>query len=142
VTEPVAEAPPTVLRVAVGVWLAAGVFGLFNVLYLWWRRAELRDIALREGLATPEGVDAAITTLVVQLTIAGVLFTAAYGLFGLLLRRRRRWARLALMLVGALHLLWVVLPGVNAGNLITVLLIGTGFALTWRPATSHWLKEQ
>lgn len=139
---PATTPPPTVVRAAVGVWLAAGVFGLLNVLYLWWRRAELREVALREGLATPGGVDAAITTLLVQLTVAGVLFTIAYGIFGVFLRRRRRWARLALVVTGALHLLWVVLPGVNAANLVTVLLVGTGFVLTGRPVAAHWLKEQ
>jgi hypothetical protein len=135
-------APPPVVRAAIGVWLAVGVFGLLNVLYLWLRRADLREVALRDGAATPGGVDQAISTLLLQLTVVGLVFTAAYAVLGVMLRRRRRWSRIALTVVAGLHLLWVVLPGVNAANLVTVLLIGTGFTLTWRPVTAHWVKEQ
>jgi hypothetical protein len=134
--------PPTALRGAVGVWLALGVFGLVNVLYLWVRRDALRESALRDGIAPADQIDSTVTTLIVQLTVAALLFAGAYALFALMLRRGRRSARVALTVIAGLHLLWVVLPGVSAANLVTVLLIAIGLALTWRPVTAHWLKEQ
>jgi hypothetical protein len=142
-TEPTEVTPPPLaLRAAVGVWAALGVFGLLNVVYLWFERGALRDEALRRGLVTEQNADSTITTLLVQLTAALLLFAAGYAVFAWFLRRGRRWTRIALSVLGGLHLLWVVLLSPSPANLISVLLIGIGLALTWRPTASHWLKEQ
>jgi hypothetical protein len=125
--------PPLALRAAVGVWLALAVFGLFNVVFLWLNQDKVSQ-ALRPGVAAAD--------VLVPLTVAAVFFAAAYGLFTWLLRRGRRRARIGLAVTAFLHLVWVVLPGVSLANLITVVLLGVGLVLTWRPAASHWLKEQ
>jgi hypothetical protein len=122
-----------VLRAAVGVWLALAVFGLFNVVFLWSNQDKVRE-ALRPGLA--------VSDVLVPLTVAAAFFAAAYGLFSWLLRRGRRRARIGLTATAFLHLIWVVLPGVSLANLITVVLLGLGLVSTWRPAASHWLREQ
>jgi hypothetical protein len=142
-TEPTeATPPPKALRAAVGVWLALGVFGLLNVVYLWFQRNALRDEALRRGLVNEQNADSTITTLLVQLTATLLLFAVGYTIFAWFLRKGHRWARIALSLLAGLHLLWVVLLSQSPANLVSVLLMGIGFALTWRPTTSHWLKEQ
>jgi hypothetical protein len=142
-TEPTGVAPPPkALRAAVGVWLALGVFGLLNVVYLWFERDTLRDEALRRGLVNEQNADSTITSLLVQLTAALLLFAVGYGIFAWFLRKGHRWTRIALSVLGGLHLLWVVLLSPSPANLVSVLLIGIGLAFTWRPTTSHWLKEQ
>lgn len=141
-TEPTTTPPPTALRAAVGVWLALGVFGLLNVVYLWFERDMLRAEALRRGLVTEQNADSTITSLLVQLTGALGIFAVGYAVFAWFLRKGRRWTRVALTVLGGLHVLWVVLLSPSPANLVSVLLIGVGLALTWRPAASHWLKEQ
>jgi small-conductance mechanosensitive channel len=126
--------PPLALRAAVGVWLALAVFGLFNVVFLWLNQDKVRE-ALRP--------DVTVSDVLVPLTVAAVLFAAAYGLFTwLLLRRGKRRARIGLSATAFLHLIWVVLPGVSLANLITVVLLGVGLVLTWRRSAAHWLREQ
>jgi hypothetical protein len=125
--------PPLVLRAAVGVWLALAVFGLFNVVFLWVNQDKVRE-ALRPGVAVQD--------VLVPLTVAAVFFAILYGLFAWLLRRGKRRARIGLTATAFLHLIWVVLPGVSLANLITVVLLGLGLVSTWRPAASHWLREQ
>jgi hypothetical protein len=125
--------PPLALRAAVGVWLALGVFGLFNVAFLWLNQDEVRK-AVRPEVA--------VSGVLLPLTVAAVFFAVAYGLLTWLLRRGRRRARIGLSATAFLHLLWVVLPGVSVANLITVVLLGVGLVLTWWPSASHWLREQ
>ena len=57
------------------------------------------------------------------------------------LRRGRRWARGVLTGVVVLHVLWIVLPGASAANLVTLLLIAVGLAFTWLPGTAQWVKQ-
>lgn len=125
--------PPFALRAAVGVWLALAVFGLFNVVFLWLNQDKVRE-ALQSNFT--------VSDVLVPLTVAAVFFAASYGLFTWLLRRGKRRARIGLTVTALLHLIWVVLPGVSLANLITVVLLGLGLVLTWRPAASHWLREQ
>jgi len=125
--------PPLVLRGAVGVWFALAVFGLFTVTFLWINQAKL-TASLPEGMTVRDAL--------VPLTIAAVFFGLAYGLFGWLLRRGNRRARVGLTVTAFLHLIWVVLPGVSLASMITVVLLGVGLVLTWRPAASHWLRAQ
>ncbi|WNV91034.1 hypothetical protein [Umezawaea sp. Da 62-37] len=125
--------PPTALRGAVGVWLATAVFGLFTVGYLWIRPDAVREV-LRPG--------GSIADVLGPLTVAALVFGGAYAVFAPMLLRGKRWARGALTATAALHLLWVMLPGVSVAGFITVLMIGIAAVLTWRRSTAHWLKEQ
>jgi hypothetical protein len=128
--------PPAVLRGAVAVWLALGAFLLLENVVLWLRRDELEQAAARAG-----DDPGAVSGLLVQLTVVAVGFTIGYGLFGWLLRQGRRWSRGVLTGVAVLHVLWIVLPGASAVNLVTLLLIAVGLALTWLPGTAQWVKQ-
>lgn len=128
--------PPAVVRGAVGVWFALGAFGLLTNIYLWLRRDELKESAVRAG-----DDPANVTGILAQLTIVAVGFALGYGLFGWLLKLGRRWARGVLTGVAVLHVLWIVLPGASAVNMVTLLLIAVGLALTWLPGTAQWVKQ-
>ena len=128
--------PPAVVRGAVAVWLALGVFLLLENGVLWLRRDEFEQAAARAG-----DDPAAVPGLLAQLTVVAVAFTIGYGLFGWLLRQGRRWSRGVLTGVAVLHVLWIVLPGASAVNLVTLLLIGVGLAFTWLPGTAQWVKQ-
>lgn len=135
-TPAVTGQPPAVVRGAVAVWFALGAFLLLENLVLWLRREELERAAVRAG-----DDPAAISGLLTQLTVVAVGLAIGYGLFGWLLRKGRRWARGVLTAVGVLHVLWIVLPGASAVNLVTLLLIGVGLAFTWLPGTAQWVKQ-
>ncbi|MFI9007092.1 hypothetical protein ACIGNX_07680 [Actinosynnema sp. NPDC053489] len=128
--------PPPVVRGAVAVWFALAAFLLLENVVLWLRREELERAAARAG-----DDPAVIPGLLGQLTAVAVGFGIGYGLFGWLLRRGRRWARGVLTAVAVLHVLWIVLPGAGAVNLVTLLLICLGLALTWLPGTAQWVKQ-
>ncbi|MEU4764980.1 hypothetical protein AB0H12_17150 [Actinosynnema sp. NPDC023794] len=128
--------PPAVVRGAVAVWLALGAFLLVENVVLWLRRDEFEEAAARAG-----DDPAAVPGLLAQLTVVAVAFTIGYGLFGWLLRHGRRWSRGVLTGVAVLHVLWIVLPGASAVNLVTLLLIGVGLAFTWLPGTAQWVKQ-
>ncbi|WP_447004620.1 hypothetical protein ACRAKI_34355 [Saccharothrix isguenensis] len=128
--------PPAVVRGAVGVWFALGAFGLLTNIYLWWQRGELEASAARAGHDP-----ANVTGLLTQLTIVAIGFALGYGLFGWLLKLGRRWSRGVLTGVAVLHVLWIVLPGASAVNLVTLVLIAVGLALTWLPGTAQWVKQ-
>ncbi|MBB5806334.1 hypothetical protein F4560_006102 [Saccharothrix ecbatanensis] len=128
--------PPAVVRGAVGVWFALGAFGLLTNIYLWLRRGSLEESAVRAG-----DDPANVTGLLSQLTVVAIGFALGYGLFGWLLKLGRRWARGVLTGVAVLHVLWIVLPGASAVNLVTLLLIAVGLALTWLPGTAQWVKQ-
>lgn len=128
--------PPRVVRAAVALWFALAAFALVSNGFLWLRRGALEEGARRAGHDP-----AAVTGLLVQLTVVAAGFALGYGLFGYLLRRGSRWARGVLTAVAVLHVLWIVLPGASAVNLVTLLLIATGLALTWLPGTAQWVKQ-
>lgn len=128
--------PPSVVRGAVGVWFALGAFVLLTNLYLWFRRGALEEAAVRAGHDP-----ANVTGLLTQLTVVAVGFAIGYGLFGWLLKSGRRWSRGVLTAVAVLHVLWIVLPGASAVNMVTLLLIAIGLALTWVRGTAQWVKQ-
>ncbi|MFD0199332.1 MULTISPECIES: hypothetical protein [Saccharothrix] len=128
--------PPAVVRGAVAVWFALGVFLVFQNVVLWLSRARLEEAALRANDDPAE-----VPRLLTQLTVVAVFFAFGYGLFGWLLRQGRRWARGVLTAVAVLHVLWIVLPGAGATELVTLLLIGVGLAFTWLPGTAQWVKQ-
>lgn len=128
--------PPAVVRGAVAVWLALGVFLVLENVVLWLRRDEFEQAAARAG-----DDPAAVSGLLVQLTVVALVFTVGYGLFSRLLRQGRRWSRGVLTGVAVLHVLWIVLPGASAVNLVTLLLIAVGLAFTWLPGTAQWVKQ-
>jgi hypothetical protein len=128
--------PPSVVRGAVGVWFALGAFLLMENVVLWLRRDELEQSAVRAG-----DDPALVTGLLTQLTVVAVGFGLGYGLFGWLLKQGRRWSRGVLTGVAVLHVLWIVLPGASAVNLVTLVLIAVGLALTWLRGTAQWVKQ-
>jgi hypothetical protein len=125
-----------VVRGAVAVWFALGAFLLLENIVLWLRRDELERSAVRLG-----DDPANVTALLAQLAVVAVGFAIGYGVFGWLLRSGRRWARGVLTGVAVLHVLWIVLPATSAANLVTLLLIALGLALTWLPGTAQWVKQ-
>jgi hypothetical protein len=126
------EAPRTV-RIAVGLWLAVAVFVLFTSAGLWFQHGEIERMS-----GKPPGE---VTNFLLALTVAAVVFAAVYGLLAWLLVRRRNWARIALTVVAVVHMLWLLLVGVSAANLVTLLLICVAIVFTWQSATAQWLTE-
>ena len=129
-------APPPVVRAATAGWFALGVFLLLENAVLWLRRDEFEQAAARAG-----DDPALVGGIFVQLTAVALLFGVGYVGGGLLLRRGRRWARGVLTVVAALHVLWIVLPGATAVNLVTLLLVAVGLALTWLRGTAQWVRQ-
>ncbi|MFC5057967.1 hypothetical protein [Saccharothrix xinjiangensis] len=132
------EQPPPVVRGAVGVWLALAAFVLFEHAVLWIRRGDLLEAAARAG--DPPG---RVNEILVQLALVTAFLAIGYGLFGWLLNVGKRWARGVLTAVAVLHVLWIVLPGAgaNAANLVALLLIAAGLALTWLRGTAQWVRQ-
>ncbi|WP_367134605.1 hypothetical protein [Saccharothrix sp. HUAS TT1] len=128
--------PPPVVRGAVSVWFALSAFLVLENVVRWLRRDEFEQAAARAG-----DDPAAVVSLLTQLTVVAVGFAIGYGLFGWLLRRGTRWARGVLTGVSVLHVLWIVLPGASAVNVVTLLLIAVGLSLTWLPATARWVRS-
>lgn len=126
--------PPTSLRIAAGCWLATAVFGLLNVISLWFLRQQVADRA-----KVPVGE---VTGLVVSITLVTLVFAGAYVYLTLKLYRRRRWARGVISAVAVAHMLWLLLLGVSAATLVTLLLISVGAVLTWNPRTAQWIAEK
>ncbi|MFC6089346.1 hypothetical protein [Saccharothrix lopnurensis] len=132
------EQPPAVVRGAVGVWLALAAFVLFEHAVLWFRRDDLLAAAERAG-----DPPARVNEILLQLALVSALLAIGYGLFGWLLKAGKRWARGVLTAVAVLHVLWIVLPGASgdAANLVVLLLIAAGSALTWMPGTAQWVRR-
>ncbi|MBB5954728.1 hypothetical protein FHS29_001298 [Saccharothrix tamanrassetensis] len=129
--------PSPSARAAVALWYALGVFGVLNAAYLWVRRGALDEAAARDGLPP-----STVTALLVRLTVAAVVFGAGYAVFARLLGRRKRWARGALTAVAVVHVLWLLLTRAAGANVVVLLLIATGLALTWLRGTAQWVKPQ
>jgi len=129
--------PAPSARVAVALWYALGVFGVLNAAYLWARRGALEDAAARGGLDP-----SAVTGLLVQITVAAVVFGAGYVGFARCLRLRKRWARGAVTAVALAHVLWLALTGGAQANLVVLLLLVAGSAFTWLRGTAEWVGQQ
>lgn len=126
------DAPRTV-RIAVGLWLAVAVFVLFTSAGLWLQRGEIERLS-----GKPPGE---VTTFLLALTVVAVIFAAVYGWLTRLFLKRRGWARIALSLVAIGHMLWLLIVGVSAANLVTLLLICGAIVFTWQSAAAQWLAE-
>jgi hypothetical protein len=126
------EAPRPV-RIAVGLWLAIVVFAQFISAGLWIERGEIERMS-----GKPAGQ---VTTFLVALTVVAVVFGVVYGWLAWMFFRRRNWARIALTAVAVVHLLWLLLVGVSAASLVTLLLICAAIVFTWQRAAAQWLAE-
>ncbi|MFD9699330.1 hypothetical protein [Lentzea sp. NPDC059081] len=124
---------PRPVRVAVGLWLAIAVFILFTTAGLWFQRAEIEQLSGR-----PAGD---VTTFLVALTVVGVIFAALYGWLTRTFLRRKGWARPALSIVAVVHMMWLLIVGVSAASLVTLLLICVAIVFTWQRATAQWVAE-
>lgn len=126
------EAPRPV-RIAIGLWLAIAVFVLFTTVGLWFQRGEIERISSRSS--------ADVTNFLVALTVVSVIFAAVYGWLTRLLYKRRNWARVVLSVVSIVHMIWLLLVGLSAANLVTLLLICAAIVFTWQARTAQWLAE-
>ena len=124
---------PRPVRIAVGLWLAVAVFVLFTSAGLWFQRGEIERMS-----GKPPGE---VTTFLLSLTVVAVIFAAGYGWLTWLLVKRRNWARIVLSLVALVHMLWLLVVGVSAASLVTLLLICAAIVFTWQSATAQWLAE-
>jgi hypothetical protein len=125
--------PPTAVRIAAGLWLAAAVFALLTAISLWVLRGEL---ASRAGVPVGE-----LTGLLVTVTVVTVVFGVVYVLLVSKLYQARKWSRPALSVVGIVHMLWLFVTGVSASSLVTLLLISVAVVLTWQRRTAQWMAE-
>jgi hypothetical protein len=124
---------PRPVRVAVGLWLATAVFVLFTTAGLWFQRGEIEQLSGRSS--------GDVTNFLVALTVVGVVFAALYGWLTRMFLLRRNWARAALSVVAIGHMLWLLIVGVSAANLVTLLLICVAIVFTWQRAAAQWVAE-
>ncbi|SDF62826.1 hypothetical protein SAMN05216553_102401 [Lentzea fradiae] len=124
---------PRPVRVAVGLWLATAVFVLFTTAGLWFQRGEIERLSGRSS--------GDVTDFLLALSVVGVLFAALYGWLTRLFLKRRNWARVALSVVAVAHMLWLLVVGVSAANLVTLLLICVAIVFTWQRAAAQWTEE-
>lgn len=124
---------PKQVRIAAGLWFAIAVFVLFTAIGLWFQRGEIERLS---GRASGE-----VTTFLVALTVIAVLFSALYAWLTRTFLRRRAWARISLSFVAIGHMLWLLVVGISAANLVTLLLICAAVIFTWQPAAAQWLAE-
>lgn len=126
-------APPTAVRVAAGLWLATAVFAVLTLIGIW---------VLRDDLARQAGVQVGdVTSVLVALTIVTLAFGGAYVWLTSKLYQARKWARAALSAIGVVHMLWLLITGVSAASLVTLVLISVAVVLTWQPSTAKWMAE-
>lgn len=126
------DAPRTV-RIAVGLWLAIAVFVVFTTAGLWFQRGEVQQLT--------NWTSGQVTGFLTTLSVAALIFVAAYALLTRLFLRRRNWARIALSFIAIVHMIWILFLGVSAANLVTLLLICAAIVFTWQRATAQWLAE-
>lgn len=126
------DAPRTV-RIAVGLWLAIAVFVVFTTGGLWFQRGEVQQLT--------NWTSGQVTSFLTMLTVAALIFVAAYAWLTRLFLRRRNWARIALSFIAIVHMIWILFLGVSASNLVTLLLICAAIVFTWQRATAQWLAE-
>jgi hypothetical protein len=124
---------PKQVRIAVGLWLAIAVFVLFTIVGLWFQRGDIERLS---GQAPGD-----VTTFLVTLTVVAVGLSALYAWLTRVFLKRRAWARISLTFVAIGHMLWLLLVGPTAANLVTLLLICAAVIFTWQPATAQWLAE-
>ncbi|MFS8098039.1 hypothetical protein LFM09_12930 [Lentzea alba] len=124
---------PRPVRIATGLWLAIAVFVLFTAVGLWFQRGEIERMSGR-----PSGE---VTNFLIALTVVSVIFAALYGWLTRLFLKRKNWARIALSLVSIGHMLWLLIVGVSAANLVTLLLICVAIVFTWQRAAAQWMTE-
>lgn len=124
---------PRPVRIAVGLWLAVAVFVLFTTAGLWIQRGQIEQLS-----GKPSGE---VTTFLISLTVPALIFAALYGWLTRTFLKRNNWARIALSLVAIAHMLWLLIVGVSAASLVTLLLICAAIVFTWQRATAQWLAE-
>ncbi|HEX7302136.1 hypothetical protein [Lentzea sp.] len=124
---------PRPVRVAVGLWLAIAVFILFTTAGLWFQRGDIEQLSGRTA--------GDVTNFLIALTVVGVVFAALYGWLTRGFLQRRNWARAALSIVAIVHMMWLLLVGVSAANLVTLLLICVAIVFTWQRAAAQWVAE-
>ncbi len=124
---------PRQVRIAVGLWLATAVFVLFTTAGLWFQRGEIERLSGR-----PPGE---VTNFLIALTVVAVIFAGVYAWLTRLFLKRTGWARIALSLLAIAHMLWLLIVGVSAANLVALLLICAAIVFTWQARTAQWLAE-
>ncbi|HUQ58030.1 hypothetical protein [Lentzea sp.] len=124
---------PRPVRIAVGLWLATAVFILFTTAGLWFQRGEIEQLS---GRSSDD-----VTNFLIALTVVGVVFAALYGWLTRMFLQRRNWARAALSIVAIGHMLWLLVVGVSAASLVTLLLICVAIVFTWQRAAAQWVAE-
>jgi hypothetical protein len=124
---------PRPVRIAVGLWLAVAVFVLFTSAGLWFQHGEIERMS-----GKPPGE---VTNFLLSLTVVAVIFAAVYGWLTWIFLKRANWARVALSVVAIVHMLWLLIVGVSAASLVTLLLICAAIVFTWQSATAQWLAE-
>ncbi|MET9228476.1 hypothetical protein [Lentzea sp. NPDC003310] len=124
---------PLTVRIAVGLWLAIAAFVVLTTVLLWRQHDVFQRLS---GWTSAE-----VTSFLWLLTAVALVFTGAYTWLTRVLLRRRAWARAALSFVAIVHMIWILLVGISASGLVTLLLICVAIVLTWQPRTAQWLAE-
>ncbi|PRW63867.1 hypothetical protein [Actinopolyspora mortivallis] len=139
---PLSGTPPA-LRAGLGLWGAVGVFLLVRALLSWLDFGTLRD-RVTQVRDLPAGRAAAmVRDLLLVNTALAVVLAAGYLVLAWLVLRRRSWARIALTVLAAVHVLSVLAFGAwTASNLIVFVLVVLAWACFWRRSTSEWLSGE
>ncbi|MDI2031208.1 hypothetical protein QFW96_21445 [Saccharopolyspora sp. TS4A08] len=117
-------APPKPLRISVVLWWVVALLLLLETGLSWF------DPAIEDRL------------LLVN-TVVGIVLAAIYLVLGAMVFRRRAWARLALTIFAAAHLVLMVVSGAGFGIPMLLLALGVaGTVLMWARQSSDWLTGE
>lgn len=131
---------PRVLRVGFGLWAVLGTFLVIRAGIAWTSFGALRDRFARQRGDDPAAAADTVSTLLIANTLIALALAVGYVGLAWLMLRRKQWARIAVSLLAAAHVLLVLLSGAWTGtNLIVLGLAVAGWACCWRAASSEWL---
>ncbi|WP_243790236.1 hypothetical protein [Saccharopolyspora gloriosae] len=135
--------PPRSLHVAIGLWAALAAFLLVQTVFSWVDRAELERQIVVNHVAAPDQAGAVTLDRLLLNTALAVVFAAGYVGAGVLLRKRRPWARIGVCVLFAVQLV-IVLGGFSfsMANLIVLVLGGAAAWCSWTTSSTEWVTGE
>ncbi|GAB2656615.1 hypothetical protein GCM10027271_13920 [Saccharopolyspora gloriosae] len=135
--------PPRSLQAAIGLWAALAAFLLVQTVFSWADREELERQLVAHHVAAPDQAGTVTLDRLLLNTALAVVFAAGYVAAGVLLRKRRPWARIGVCALFAVQLV-IVLGGFSfsAANLIVLALGGAAAWFSWTTSSTKWVTGE
>lgn len=152
--------PPASVTASARLWLASALAGLVAAALAWTRWDERREALVAEVLSEDPNQDADLAASVVAGALGAslaviVVLALLEALLAVLVRRRRPWARVLLVVLAVLHLAaavplaqFVAEPGWEPGAsvrwaLVAELVLGlAGLVTVLLPSATAWLRRR